>query len=65
LVLCAWFLVRPESVVRVNWDLDPTRDRIVVIRPATSAAASAPKQEHTVMILKNFLDELRRRVPTN
>ena len=48
----------------VNWDLDPTRDRIVVTRPVASAPAPV-KQEHTVMILKNFLDELRRRAPAN
>jgi hypothetical protein len=44
------------------WDLAPDGKRVVVLTPVESA--EAPKREHEVVFLLNFLDELRRRVPT-
>ena len=44
-----------------QWDLAPDGKRVVVVTPVTSA--DAPKQEHEVVFLQNFFDELRRRVP--
>ena len=43
------------------WDLAPDGKRVLVVTPAGSA--EAPKQEHDVVFLINFFDELRRRVP--
>jgi WD40 repeat protein len=45
-----------------QWDLAPDGKRASVRTPV--AAPEAPKQEHTVVFLENFFDELRRRVPT-
>jgi serine/threonine-protein kinase len=39
----------------------PDDRRVAVLTPVVSA--DAPKQEHEVVILQNFFDELRRRVP--
>jgi hypothetical protein len=44
-----------------QWDLAPDGKRVVVVTPVGSA--EAPKQEHEVVFLENFFDELRRRVP--
>ena len=44
------------------WDLAPDGKRVAVVTPVESA--EAPKQEHEVVFLLNFFDELRRRVPT-
>ena len=44
-----------------QWDLAPDGKRVLVLTPVESA--EAPKQEHEVVFLINFLDELRRRVP--
>jgi serine/threonine-protein kinase len=44
-----------------QWDLAPDGKRVVVVTPMGSADAS--KQEHEVVFLQNFFDELRRRVP--
>ena len=44
-----------------QWDLAPDGKRVVVIAPVESA--EAPKQEHEVVFLENFFDELRRRAP--
>jgi hypothetical protein len=44
-----------------QWDLAPDGKRIAVLTPAE--AAEAPKQEHEVVMLLNFFDELRRRAP--
>jgi eukaryotic-like serine/threonine-protein kinase len=44
-----------------DWDLAPDGKRVVVVTPVESA--EAPKQEHEVVFLENFFDELRRRVP--
>jgi serine/threonine-protein kinase len=43
------------------WDLAPDGKRVAVVTPVESAAA--PRQEHEVVFLQNFFDELRRRVP--
>jgi serine/threonine-protein kinase len=43
------------------WDLAPDGTRAAVLTPVESA--DAPTQEHEVVFLQNFLDELRRRVP--
>jgi Tol biopolymer transport system component len=44
-----------------RWDLAPDGKRVVVVTPV--ASADAAKQEHEVVFLQNFFDELRRRVP--
>jgi Tol biopolymer transport system component len=44
-----------------DWDLVPDGKRVAVITPV--AAPEAPKPEHEVVLLLNFFDELRRRVP--
>ncbi len=44
-----------------RWDLSPDGKRALVVTPVESA--EAPKQEHEVVFLENFFDELRRRVP--
>jgi hypothetical protein len=44
-----------------QWDLAPDGKRVAVITPV--AALEAPKPEHEVVLLQNFFDELRRRVP--
>ena len=43
------------------WDLVPDGKRVVVAVPVESS--EAPKQEHEVVFLQNFVDELSRRVP--
>ena len=43
------------------WDLAPDGKRAAVLTPVESA--ETPKQEHDVVFLMNFFDELRRRVP--
>jgi WD40 repeat protein len=44
-----------------QWDLAPDGKRVAVLTPVETA--DAPKQEHEVVFLQNFFDELRRRVP--
>jgi serine/threonine-protein kinase len=44
-----------------QWDLAPDGKRAAVLAPIE--AAEPPKQEHEVVFLENFFDELRRRVP--
>jgi Tol biopolymer transport system component len=46
----------------VEWDLAPNGKRVAVLTPADTT--EAPKQEHEVVLLLNFFDELRRRVTT-
>ena len=43
------------------WDLAPDGKRLAVVTPAETPGA--PKQDHEVVMLLNFSDELRRRVP--
>ena len=44
-----------------DWSLAPDGKRALVLKPVD--AEEPPKQEHEVVFLQNFLDELRRRVP--
>jgi Tol biopolymer transport system component/tRNA A-37 threonylcarbamoyl transferase component Bud32 len=44
-------------------DLSPDGQRLAVIAPVESA--TAPEAQHEVVLLLNFFDELRRRVPVN
>jgi hypothetical protein len=44
-----------------NWDLAPDGKRLAIMTPVESQGT--PKQEHEVVFLQNFFDELRRRVP--
>jgi hypothetical protein len=44
-----------------QWDLAPDGKRVAVVAPVD--AAETPKQEHEVVFLQNFFDELRRRAP--
>jgi Tol biopolymer transport system component len=46
-----------------GFDLAPDGKRLVVLTPG--AGTDAPKQDHTVVFMQNFFDELRRRVPTS
>jgi serine/threonine-protein kinase len=43
------------------WDLAPDGKRVAVVMPAETPGA--PRQDHEVVLLLNFFDELRRRVP--
>ncbi len=44
-----------------RWDLAPDGKRVVIVTPAGSAEALT--QEHHVVFLPTFFDELRRKVP--
>jgi Tol biopolymer transport system component len=43
------------------WDLSPDGKRVAVVTP--EGTPEAPKQEHEIVMLLNFFDELRRKVP--
>jgi serine/threonine-protein kinase len=45
----------------IDWDLAPDGRRVAVLTPVRSG--EAPVREHEVVLLLNFIDELRRRVP--
>ena len=45
------------------FDVAPDGRRVAVLAPVESA--DAPKQEHEVVLLLNFFDELRRRAPVS
>ena len=45
------------------WDLAPDGKRVVVVTPVETPGA--PRRDHGVVMLLNFLDELRRRAPLN
>jgi serine/threonine-protein kinase len=49
------------KLARPDWDLAPDGKRVLELAPMESA--EAPKPEHEVVFLENFLDELRRKVP--
>jgi Tol biopolymer transport system component len=54
--------VRVEKLGSTRWDVAPD-GRIAVISPvAKPAEAKAPPAEHTVVLLQNFFDEVRRKV---
>jgi serine/threonine-protein kinase len=44
-----------------QWDVDSSGNRVAVITPED--APGTPKADHTFVLLENFFDELRRRVP--
>jgi hypothetical protein len=44
-------------------DLSPDGKRAVIVAPV--GTPEAPNAEHEVVLIQNFLDELRRRVPMN
>ncbi len=44
-----------------DWDLAPDGKRVAVLIP--EGTAQAPQAEHVIVMLQNFADELRRRVP--
>jgi hypothetical protein len=44
-----------------DWDLGADGKRVAVVIP--EGTAQAPQQEHEILMLLNFADELRRRVP--
>jgi serine/threonine protein kinase/Tol biopolymer transport system component len=46
-----------------QWDLAPDGKRVVAVTPVETAEAT--KQEHEVVFLENFFDELRRRAPAS
>jgi hypothetical protein len=45
------------------FDVAPDGRRVAVLAPV--ASADAPKQEHEVVLVLNFFDELRRRAPVS
>jgi serine/threonine-protein kinase len=45
----------------ISWDLAPDGKRIAVLIP--EASAQGTQQDHEIVMLQNFADELRRRVP--
>ena len=53
--------VRIAKVGGTFWDLAPDGKRVAVLTPVEPA--EAPRQEHEVVFLENFFDELRRKVP--
>jgi Tol biopolymer transport system component len=46
-----------------DWDLSPDGKRVAVVTP--EGTAEGPKQEHEIVMLLNFFDELRRKVPVS
>jgi hypothetical protein len=44
-----------------SWDLAPDGKRVAVVTP--EGTAEAPKPDHEIVMLLNFADELRRKVP--
>ena len=46
-----------------GFDVAPDGKRLAVTLPVTTR--EAPRQDHTVVLLQNFLDELRRRAPAD
>ena len=53
----------PNSAQQMDWDLAPDGKRVAVLTPLVENA-EARTQEHEVVFLENFFDELRRRVPS-
>ena len=46
-----------------GFDVAPDGTRLAVTLPVTTR--EAPRSDHTVVLLQNFLDELRRRAPAD
>ena len=46
-----------------GFDVAPDGKRLAVTLPVTTP--EAPRPDHTVVLLQNFLDELRRRAPAD
>jgi hypothetical protein len=46
---------------RTAWDLSPDGKRVAVVTP--EGTPEVAKQEHEIVMLQNFFDELRRKVP--
>jgi eukaryotic-like serine/threonine-protein kinase len=46
-----------------DWDLAPDGKRVAVLTPEGNV--EAPKQEHEIVMLQNFFDELRRKAPAS
>jgi hypothetical protein len=44
-----------------QWDVDPSGNRVAVVTPVD--APGTPKADHIFVLLENFFDELRRRMP--
>lgn len=53
--------VRIGKLGSTAWDLAHDGKRVAVLIP--EATAKSPQQEHHIVMLLNFADELRRRVP--
>ena len=51
----------PGNTMSTLWDIAPDDKRVAVLTPVESPGNQ--KQEHEVVFLQNFFDELRRRVP--
>jgi len=47
--------------IGTEWDLSPDGRRVAVVTPMESL--ETPKQDHEIVMLENFFDELRRKVP--
>jgi Tol biopolymer transport system component len=48
----------------LDWDVVPDGTRLIVIKPLEAPAEAKEEAVHTVVILQNFFDELRRKAPT-
>jgi Tol biopolymer transport system component len=58
------WIAKLEAAANANgasWDLAANGKRVAVVTPVESG--EVPKQEHEIVFLLNFFDELRRRVP--
>jgi hypothetical protein len=44
-----------------DWDLSPDGKRLAVVTP--EGTADGPKQDHEIVMLQNFAEELQRKVP--
>ena len=62
---CSFIVDKPriwiEKLGGADWDLSPDGKKVLVLVPLGNA--DTPKQEHEIVLLENFFDELRRRVP--
>ena len=57
-----WIAKLGETQLLGNqWDVDPSGNRVAV--NTLEDVPGTPKADHTFVLLENFFDELRRRVP--